>query len=463
MTPSPTALGKSLAKFQQATKHTKQTNTMKIVKLTAENVKRLSAVEITPTGALVVVGGENAAGKTSVLDSIEYALGGKPADTMPVRRGEERARIVVDLGELVVKRVFSATGGTALVVQNADGQPQQAPQAILDKLLGRLSFDPLEFSRQAPREQGETLARLVGLDFTEHDQDRERVYRDRTALNREVSQLQASLATMPKVDGLPAEEVSIAAILSEQQTAQAKNSTNAYKRDVARGHWSAVLSAQEGAKKAEQEVARLSAALTEARLAFEGAKALVNSSERTFATAKAESDACVDVDLTPFRKRAEDAERTNAAIRAQKRRAEVVESLKAKSTAADKLTAKLEDLDSGKRKKIAGAKWPVPGLALDAGRVMLENVPLAQASSAEQLRVSVAIGLALNPKLKVLLIRDGSLLDAKNLALVGKMAEEAAAQVWIERVGTDGSTSVIIEDGHVQEAAKPQTQQKGKP
>ena len=48
-----------------------------IVTLEAENIKRLKAVEITPEGNLVVVGGKNAQGKSSVMDSIAYALGGK--------------------------------------------------------------------------------------------------------------------------------------------------------------------------------------------------------------------------------------------------------------------------------------------------------------------------------------------------------------------------------------------------
>ena len=43
---------------------------MKIVELRAENVKKLRAVQIKPDGSLVVIGGQNGAGKTSVLDSI---------------------------------------------------------------------------------------------------------------------------------------------------------------------------------------------------------------------------------------------------------------------------------------------------------------------------------------------------------------------------------------------------------
>ena len=38
---------------------------MKIVRLTAENIKRLVAVEITPDGNVVQITGKNGAGKTS--------------------------------------------------------------------------------------------------------------------------------------------------------------------------------------------------------------------------------------------------------------------------------------------------------------------------------------------------------------------------------------------------------------
>ena len=68
---------------------------------------------------------------------------------------------------------------------------------------------------------------------------------------------------------------------------------------------------------------------------------------------------------------------------------------------------------------------------------------------AEKLRVSVAMGLAMNPKLNVLLIRDGSLLDADNLEMVARMAEVADAQVWIERVGDGAECQVIIENGKI--------------
>ena len=73
---------------------------MKIVKLAAENIKKLVAVEITPTGDVIRVTGKNGAGKTSVLDAIWWALGGeREIQSQPVRQGEKTAKVVLDLGE----------------------------------------------------------------------------------------------------------------------------------------------------------------------------------------------------------------------------------------------------------------------------------------------------------------------------------------------------------------------------
>ena len=78
---------------------------MKIVELQAENVKRLKAVEITPDGTMQVIGGRNAQGKSSVLDAIWLALGGGKASKetpLPIRDGEDKASVRLDLGDLVV-------------------------------------------------------------------------------------------------------------------------------------------------------------------------------------------------------------------------------------------------------------------------------------------------------------------------------------------------------------------------
>ena len=118
---------------------------MRIISLKAENIKKVKAVEITPKDDVVVISGKNAQGKTSVLDAIWFALGGKDnIPSQPIRQGKEKARVVLDLGQYKVTRIFTKAG-TYLTVENAQGATFKSPQALLDKMIGDLSFDPLAF------------------------------------------------------------------------------------------------------------------------------------------------------------------------------------------------------------------------------------------------------------------------------------------------------------------------------
>jgi predicted ABC-type transport system involved in lysophospholipase L1 biosynthesis ATPase subunit len=95
------------------------------------------------------------------------------------------------------------------------------------------------------------------------------------------------------------------------------------------------------------------------------------------------------------------------------------------------------------------AKFPVADLGFGDGEVIYKGLPLSQASDAEQLRVAVAIAMAANPKLRVIRVRDGSLLDSGGLALLEDLAKERDFQVWVETVSEDKNIGVHIEDGTV--------------
>jgi len=105
---------------------------------------------------------------------------------------------------------------------------------------------------------------------------------------------------------------------------------------------------------------------------------------------------------------------------------------------------------------------PVEGLAFDPDGVTYQGVPFSQCSAAEQMRVSMAVALAMNPSLRVCLIRDGSLLDSDSLEIIREMAEAADAQVWLERVSEGADCQVIIEDGAIA-VPKPTTKKPAAP
>ena len=433
---------------------------MKIVRLEAENVKRLVAVSIKPDGTLCVIGGRNGQGKSSLLDAIEMALGGKDhVPEMPVRKGEATARVVCDLGDIIVTRTFKADGHTSLVVSNREGARFPSPQSMLDKLVGQLSFDPIAFARMAPREQRETLRELVGLDFSGLDAKRAGLFEERTAINRATKVLEARLQAMPEHPDAPAEPVVVADLVDELEAAKAMHAeadesaraADEWRRDIAT-HEQRVEAAKKRSGAIRLQIEELQAQLSASHDEINREEQLL--ADQRAGTLKASAAAAEArsklPDLAPIREKIAAAEGVNAKVRANAARQELALEAGAAVAEAEKLTNAIEQIDFEKGEALAGAAFPVPGLSFDESGVLLNGVPFSQASSAEQLRVSVAMGLAANPRLRVLLIRDGSLLDEDSLRLVAEMAAEADAQVWLERVSDDGvGCSVVIEDGAV--------------
>jgi DNA repair exonuclease SbcCD ATPase subunit len=396
---------------------------VKIVKLQAENVKRLRAVEITPTGNVVQITGKNGQGKTSLLDAIWWALGGQAAiQGQPIRTGENRARIRLDLGEIVVTRKFKrhedGEVATEIIVENAEGVRYGSPQRMLDALLGELTFDPLAFARMAPKEQFETLRRFVpGVDFDAIDAAQKTDYDIRTTLNRQAKEARAQAEGVAVPADTPATAVDEQALVAELAAAGEKN----------------------------READRIAAAWNRVSVLRDQAARLSNEAD---ALAKTLPESIPQpIDVQALRQKVDAAHRLNAGVEARAKRAELLSKAEDLEEQSVLRTQQMEARERGKRAAIAAAAMPVSGLDFGEGVVLKDGVPFDQASDAEKLRASVAIAMAMNPKLRVVRIRDGSLLDAESLETVAQMADANDCQVWVERVSDDRKVGFVIEDG----------------
>ena len=412
----------------------------RIVSLTVENVKRIQAVSITPGDAGVVeIAGRNGQGKSSVLDSIEYALAGTShLPKQPIRNGTHQGRVVVDLGDITVERVFRLSGST-LVVRGKDGAKHASPQTLLDKLFNSLSFDPLAFTRMKPMEQRETLLKVAGVSFADLEKQRDKLYAERTEATRDWKRLQVEVNAIP-IPAQRLERVDVAELVGKlEEGNQANRAVDAHARRLA--------DLEAALVKQRELVQRLQAEL---KAANEKGRAMAAEFAQLAETAPE------PVDVKPIQAAIAQAGDVNAAVDMQERRAAKIVELENIGRVVETIQKQIDKIDAQKAERLAQAKIPIEGLSVRTDGVVFNGIPYEQASSAEQLRVSCAMGIAANPNLRVMLLRDGSLLDEESLAALRAFAEENDAQIWVERVDSSGATGVVIEDGAVVKVNEPE-------
>lgn len=423
-----------------------------IVSLMAENVKRIVAVSITPTGALVEITGKNGAGKTSVLDSIWWALGGAGAlQKAPIRKGQDKASIRLDLGDYIVLRKFARISGdeftTSLTVENAEGGKLTKGQTLVESFLGSLTLDPLEFTRMKPRDQFDMLKGYVeGVDIEAIDAANRTDFDKRTDVNRRAKAKATEADALPIPEATPAGKVDEAALVDElaevsgfnEKLDRRKENREAVAKDIA-AKKERVEAIRHEVFKLEEEAEAIEKEAGDLQTKLDTAEALP-----------------APKDASEVRVRLEAAKKTNAAVDLATRRKALRDEADKLDRESESITARMDTRAKQKQDAIAAAKMPVDGITFADGAILLDGVPFDQASDAEQLRASVAIAMAGEPRLRVLRIREGSLLDEDGLRLVAEMAQARDWQVWLEKVtnGEKGS-GFVIEDGMVRSTPEP--------
>lgn len=414
---------------------------MKIIKLLSRNIKNITAAEISPDGNIVTLTGRNGAGKSAIIDSIFTALtGAKLKD--PIRHGEDRAEVVVDMGELVVKKVWTASGER---IEVKPLNPGETPQAKLNRLIGAISFDPLSFKDMNGRDQVELLKQLVGLDFSELDSAKEKAYEDRKVLNLKIKESLAVLKTAdaPHPD-TPDDEISFKESLNRLNDLRRKQKEHAAYIDRCGELADAVEDLTAEVSSLDAQIAELQGLRVQREAARVAAKESMDKYTETGKVEAIPADiiSMAEADLTAL-------EWKNAEIRAAKRYRQAIKDGERLRKEADAITEHLKRIDQDKQTLTAATPMPIAGLSLTDEGISYHGILFDRLSTGQQIRVSTAICMALNPMLKVIFIREGSLLDSAGLEEIASLAAEHDYQVWIERCDESGEAGIFIESGEI--------------
>lgn len=416
----------------------------RILSLHAENIKRIKVLDIIPKGNVIEIQGKNAQGKTSALDTIAMALGGKSLiPKKPIRDGEETGIIEINVGDYTITRHWTSPEKSYLKVENVRGERPPNPQNFLRDLVGDLAFDPLEFVHMDKSKRTEILKKITGLDFTKLDEERAGVYSLRSDDNKELKRIAGELVSYKDIkEGKKARPI--------EKVNKEYDDAIKFNREIQEA-LDNIKDADDDILKANKDIDDKRAAITQLENEIKeketGIGVLNNIVKINTAPSKAKKKdtKALEDELAAIRKD------SNLQYKIKRKKELEKEQIKFKSSSEDR-TKKIADIDKKKKDMVSSAKMPIKGLAFGEDDVTYKDVEFSQISSAQQIEVAMSIAMAENPKLRIVRIMNGSLLDAESRKTINRLAVENDFQVWLEKISekkSKGENVVYIEDGVV--------------
>ena len=135
---------------------------IKINQLEIENVKRIKAVKLEPSeNGLTIIGGKNNQGKTSVLDSIAWALGGDRF--RPSRANREGSVIPPYLRVTLSNGLIVERKGDSSSLKVIDPNGNKGGQQLLNEFVEQLAINLPRFMEQTAKEKANTLLKIIGV------------------------------------------------------------------------------------------------------------------------------------------------------------------------------------------------------------------------------------------------------------------------------------------------------------
>ncbi len=468
-------------------------NAVHILQLHIDGFLKIEAVDITPDGDMVRLIGANGAGKTAILDGIEYLLAGvKTLASEPVKVGKEAANLQATLGyadgtvKYKIERRLTRDERPQLVIKNANGKKIGTSQSFLDDLQTRLAFDPSAFiNKMSAREQFDVLKRMakIGPEMDALDSANQKAYAERTDINRQANDRRSAAAAIVVPDSVPSERVNVAEMLAKLAAANKANQDaeremarreelrneadrnvrkiDEYKQQANRDIANNEARANELIWSLERQAAEIRQRIIKTRLDAEQftertKSECATSESRLAAYAQKISSELAEappvlppVDTFDLQEQITNADFLNQQILTRERREALLDEAEAMEAASRGLTKAMEERTAKKEALVSAANLPVKGLGFGDGVVTLDGVPFSQASHAQKWAAACGIAMSSEAEIRLVLIRDGSLLDRKTVKLINDMAKARNYHVWMEVVSETATDGIIISEGRV--------------
>lgn len=409
---------------------------IKINKLEIENVKRIKAVKIEPTASgLTIVGGNNNQGKTSVLDSIAWALGGeKYRPSQPQREGSTippTLHIVLNNGLIVERK------GKNSSLKVTDPSGNKGGQQLLNEFVEQLALDLPKFMEASGREKAQTLLKIIGIgdQLATLDQEENELYNQRRTIGQIADQKEKFAKEQPYYSDAPKELISPSDLIRQQQEILARNGENQRKRDQV--------------KKYEDSVFFLRQSVESMNEQLEEEKRKLQEAEKNLQIAQMNAQDLQDESTAELEESISNIEEINRKVRANLDKDKAEEDAQAYRNQYNALTTEINKKRNAKTDLLQSAELPLPELSVKDGELIYKGQQWDNMSGSDRLKVSTAIVRKLNPKCGFVLLDKLEQMDRDTLNEFGQWLEQEGLQAIATRVSTGDECSIIIEDGYV--------------
>lgn len=406
-----------------------------INKLEIENVKRIKAVKVepSPTG-LTVIGGNNNQGKTSVLDSIAWALGGNRFK--PSKAAREGSVVPPSLKITMSNGLIVERKGKNSSLKVIDPNGNKGGQQLLDSFVEELAINLPKFMDSTAKEKADILLQIIGVgpQLAELEIKEKQLYDQRHAIGVIADQKEKFAKEQTYYPDAPKELISIADLIAEQQEVLAKNGENARKRQNAQQ----IKTAYEGKL---AEVNRLSEQL-------KAAQAELETLENDLQIATDLTIDLIDESTEEIESNIANIEQINLKVRANLDKEKAEEEARVQREEYNRLSSEIEAVRKNKRDLLSDADLPLEGLSVNDGKLLYLGQEWDNMSGSQQLMVATAIVRKLKPDCGFVLIDKLEQMDQITLNQFGKWLEDEGLQAIATRVSTGDECSIIIEDGY---------------
>ena len=424
---------------------------IKINSLQLENVKRIKAVKLEPTeNGLTIIGGKNNQGKTSVLDSIAYALGG--ADFKPSNTRREGSMVDPYLRVTLSNGIIAERKGKSSTLKVTDPSGNKAGQALLDSFISTFALDLPKFMNSSDKEKAKVLLQIIGVGdrLAEFDLEEDRLANERLTIGRIAKEKRGHAEQMVQWDGVPEEPVSATDLIQQQQEILARNGQ--------RQQWINEY------HKIMDEHARIRQDIENAEKHLRDLKAKEQEiTQKEIAAQKSPAELQME-STEELQRNLEEIESINAKVRDNLEKAKAQMEADEYAKKYSELNEQIEVVRNRRMRLLDDVKMPLDGLSVDHGVLIFNGQPWDNMSGSDQLKVATAIVRKLKPECGFVLMDKLEQMDLDTLKEFGSWLEKENLQAIATRVSTGDECTVYIEDGYsVDHAGKKTASEESKP